>query len=46
MNKMRIPVVDISTFRDGSDCPGVARRVAEACRDTGFFVITGHGVDG
>ncbi|MEQ8516435.1 MAG: 2-oxoglutarate and iron-dependent oxygenase domain-containing protein [Chromatocurvus sp.] len=44
MNSARIPVVDISTFLDGTDRPGVARRVADACRDTGFFVITGHGV--
>ncbi|MFT6291316.1 MAG: isopenicillin N synthase-like dioxygenase [Ilumatobacter sp.] len=45
MSSTRIPVIDISSFTDGTDQEGVARAVAEACRDTGFFVITGHGVD-
>jgi isopenicillin N synthase-like dioxygenase len=45
MSTTRIPVIDISAFADGSDPSSVAHAVATACEDTGFFVITGHGVD-
>jgi isopenicillin N synthase-like dioxygenase len=40
-----VPIIDIGPYRDGSDKRGVARRVARACRDIGFLVIDGHGVD-
>lgn len=42
-----IPVIDITLFRTGSeaDRARVAAQVKAACEDTGFFVITGHGVD-
>lgn len=42
-----IPVIDIAPFRTGSseDKAQVAAAVKAACEDTGFFVITGHGVD-
>jgi isopenicillin N synthase-like dioxygenase len=40
-----VPTIDIAPFRDGSDQRGVARQVAQACRDIGFLVISGHGVD-
>ena len=40
-----IPVIDITPFRTGTaDGPAVVDRVADACRDIGFFVVTGHGV--
>ena len=41
-----VPVIDVSPLRLGSDGRfDVARSLDAACRDTGFFCITGHGVD-
>lgn len=42
----RVPLVDIAPFLQGSasDKEAVARAVDRACRDSGFLVITGHGV--
>ena len=40
-----VPVIDISAYLDGSDPDGVAAAVGAACRDIGFLVIGGHGVD-
>jgi isopenicillin N synthase-like dioxygenase len=38
--------VDLSSFRDGTadDRAAVAAAIDAACRDTGFLVLTGHGV--
>jgi isopenicillin N synthase-like dioxygenase len=47
MTLMQVPVIDIAPFRDG-DAAGkakVARQVGEACRDIGFLIISGHGID-
>jgi isopenicillin N synthase-like dioxygenase len=40
-----VPTIDIAPYRQGSDTHGVARQVARACRDIGFLVIGGHGVE-
>lgn len=39
--------VDVEPFRLGGpdDREAVARAIDDACRDTGFLVLTGHGVD-
>ncbi len=40
-----IPVVDIGPFRRGEAGAGsTVKAVEAACRDTGFFLVTGHGV--
>jgi isopenicillin N synthase-like dioxygenase len=40
-----IPVVDLSdSFKDAEGFNACARAIAEACEDTGFFGIVGHGV--
>ncbi|WP_019092640.1 isopenicillin N synthase family dioxygenase [Komagataeibacter europaeus] len=41
-----LPVIDISPLRDGSSAAraAVAGAMGKACRETGFFYITGHGV--
>jgi isopenicillin N synthase-like dioxygenase len=41
-----VPVIDLSPARSGgpSERRGVARRIDDACREIGFFAITGHGV--
>jgi isopenicillin N synthase-like dioxygenase len=41
-----IPTIDMTPLRTGSDAQKreVARQIDEACRDTGFFLVTGHGV--
>jgi isopenicillin N synthase-like dioxygenase len=41
-----IPTIDITPLRTGSDADKrkVARRIDDACMDTGFFLVTGHGV--
>jgi isopenicillin N synthase-like dioxygenase len=37
---MKISVIDLGSHRDE-----VARQIGSACRDCGFFYVTGHGVD-
>ncbi len=41
-----VPIIDIAPYRTGgeADKDRVAAAVDRACRDTGFIVITGHGV--
>ena len=41
-----IPTIDLTALRSGSDAAKreVARQIDAACRDTGFFMVTGHGV--
>ena len=39
-----IPAIDLSGFLDGTDKRGVADRIGVACRDIGFFYVTGHGI--
>jgi isopenicillin N synthase-like dioxygenase len=41
----QIPVIDIAPFRTGTDKAGVARAVAQACAEIGFFCVAGHGID-
>jgi isopenicillin N synthase-like dioxygenase len=45
-SNLTIPTIDMSPLRTGSDADKreVARRIDAACRDTGFFLVTGHGV--
>jgi isopenicillin N synthase-like dioxygenase len=41
-----IPVVDLSdSFAAGSARMAAARAIHRACRETGFFYVSGHGVD-
>jgi isopenicillin N synthase-like dioxygenase len=44
---MQVPVIDIAPYRSGNRAAArrVADRVGEACRDIGFLVIAGHGID-
>jgi isopenicillin N synthase-like dioxygenase len=41
-----IPMIDVSGLRSPgiADRQAVARNIGEACRDTGFFYATGHGI--
>ncbi|KEJ88683.1 isopenicillin N synthase family dioxygenase [Sulfitobacter donghicola] len=41
---MDIPVLDWSRFTSGNDPKGFVADLGKACRETGFFVITGHGI--
>ncbi len=42
----RLPIIDIATLVAGSgDQAAVASQIGQACREDGFFYITGHGVD-
>lgn len=43
--QLDIPIIDISSLIDRSDRQGVAERIAFACREYGFFYVTGHGID-
>ncbi|MCP5271125.1 MAG: isopenicillin N synthase family oxygenase [Burkholderiaceae bacterium] len=48
MNKLLdVPVIDLSPLRGGDAAAraALAREVDRACRDIGFLVIAGHGVD-
>lgn len=40
-----IPIIDLTAFRDGTDPDSVAAAIADACEYSGFFIVTGHGVD-
>ena len=41
-----LPTIDVKALVDGSAGRGsVADEIGRACRDSGFFYITGHGVD-
>ncbi len=41
-----VPLIDISPlWEDGPGAEQVGRSLDEACREVGFFYITGHGVD-
>ena len=47
MSDRPFPIIDLAPFRS-ADAPArraVARRIDNACRDIGFFAVTGHGVD-
>ena len=41
-----IPTIDMTALRTGNAAAKreVARQIDEACRDTGFFLVTGHSV--
>ena len=39
-----LPVIDISGLRAGTGIDATAIAIDTACRDTGFFYVTGHGV--
>jgi isopenicillin N synthase-like dioxygenase len=47
MTLMHVPVIDIAPYWAGDRVAArrVAQRVGEACRDIGFLVIAGHGID-
>jgi isopenicillin N synthase-like dioxygenase len=44
-----IPLLDVSPLldphADAADCAQVGKAIDAACRDTGFFLVTGHGID-
>ncbi len=44
---LQLPVVDLAKLRDGtpSERRETAARLGAACREIGFFCVTGHGVD-
>ena len=42
-----IPIIDVSDLVAGRPSQAaVAGRIGEACRESGFFYVVGHGVDG
>ena len=47
MTLQHVPIIDIEPFRNGDaqTRQEVAREVNNACRDIGFLVLRGHGVD-
>ena len=47
MTLLHVPVIDIAPFLSGEPDgkKKVAAQVAEACRDIGFLIISGHGID-
>jgi isopenicillin N synthase-like dioxygenase len=46
MAERSIPTIDLTALRGGSDAQKreVARQIDAACCDTGFFLVTGHGI--
>jgi isopenicillin N synthase-like dioxygenase len=43
-NAGTLPVIDVAPLLDGGDAHDVAREIAGACRDLGFFYAVGHGI--
>lgn len=41
----RVPLIDLGPLLTGTGRDQVAGEIAGACRDSGFFYLTGHGVD-
>ncbi len=39
-----IPVLDWSRFESGADRDGFVADLGKACRETGFFLVSGHGI--
>ena len=39
-----IPLIDMASFLDGTDPDGVAARLGEACRTSGFLYLVNHGI--
>jgi isopenicillin N synthase-like dioxygenase len=46
MAERTIPTIDLTALRGGSEAQKreVARQIDQACCDTGFFLVTGHGI--
>ncbi|MBB94427.1 MAG: 2OG-Fe(II) oxygenase [Rhodobacteraceae bacterium] len=44
MTDTDIPILDWRRFASGQDIKGFVQDLGRACRDTGFFLLTGHGV--
>ena len=42
---MEIPTIDIAPFLDGTNKASVSDHVAASCRNIGFLVIKGHGLE-
>lgn len=47
LNDFEVPVIDIAPYREGGPMAGkkVIDDIDQACREVGFLVIKGHGVD-
>lgn len=45
VDPVQIPLIDISPLSAGIESATVAHQIRQACRNTGFFYIVGHGVD-
>lgn len=45
MSDAYVPLIDISALRAGGGAKDVATRIGAACERSGFFLVTGHGVD-
>lgn len=39
-----VPVLDLAPLTNGGDISGLARQLDDACRNTGFFYVSNHGV--
>ena len=44
MSKERIPVIDLTSLRDGTDPDAVAAALHAASRNLGFIYVAGHGI--
>ena len=45
MKNQSLPLIDVSALLDrGGDIAGCANEIDRACRESGFFRVTGHGV--
>jgi isopenicillin N synthase-like dioxygenase len=44
--QIRLPVIDVAALvRGDGDVCNIASQIGQACREYGFFYITGHGID-
>lgn len=40
-----VPVIEIDGLEAGAGAASIGAMIDAACRDTGFFVVVGHGID-
>ncbi len=41
---LRLPLIDLGAARDDPSALAAAEKIDRACRETGFFLLTGHGI--
>ena len=44
LDPKKIPIIDVSTLRDGTDKISVSKKLHEANKNLGFLYVSNHGI--